>query len=696
MAAGDNALLASDQWYRFRWMAEKGHYEFLKKADKCDNFFVGNQWHQSDLNILELQRRPAMTINKIISTLSTIMGEQIYNRSEVLYRPANGAPVETAEALSKLWLQIAHNNQLPWVRSDVFADGIIRSRGFYDMRMDFDDSMRGEIRITQLNSKNVLIDPDAEEYDPDSWNDVIISKWLTAQDISILYSPDAAKELQGRAGSVFMFGYDSIDIVRDRIGGAYTEGFDTIIDKDGVRRNHRVIERQYHKLDSMKHFVDKATGDMRVVPEDWDRDKIASVLARAKDSLAVVKKPVKRIRWTVTSDNLVLHDSWSPYKHFTTVPYFPHFLHGRTVGIVENLLGPQEILNKTSSQELHIVNTTANSGWKVRAGALKNMSIEELEQNGATTGLVLELDDVTAAEKILPNQTPNGLDRISYKAEEHIKTISNVSDSMQGFDREDVAAKAIAYKQQRGSVNLTKVLDNLERTDYLLARNALDLIQTYYTEHRILNITHDDILKEPETLEINQYDEATNTIVNDLTIGEYDIVITSTPYRASMEDSQFEQARALREIGVPIPDKVLIENSRLMRRSDIIKEMSAASESPEAQAAAALEQRAREAEVASLEADAENKRADAQLKLAKSQTEGGDAELVKIQADAALKRQQMELDHKLELERLERDTQLKREVAMEELKIKREQAAEMNRLQRIQAMNTPTPQPKGE
>lgn len=53
---------------------------------------------------------------------------------------------------------------------------------------------------------------------------------------------------------------------------------------------------------------------------------------------------------------------------------------------------------------------------------------------------------------------------ITYKAEEHIKTISNVSDSMQGLTA--VAAKAIAYKQQRGSVNLTKVLDNLERSDY--------------------------------------------------------------------------------------------------------------------------------------------------------------------------------------------------------------------------------------
>jgi len=54
-----------------------------------------------------------------------------------------------------------------------------------------------------------------------------------------------------------------------------------------------------------------------------------------------------------------------------------------------------------------------------------------------------------------------------------------------------VAAKAIAYKQQRGSVNMTKVLDNLERTDYILARNVLDLVQEFYTEERLINIRCD-------------------------------------------------------------------------------------------------------------------------------------------------------------------------------------------------------------
>jgi hypothetical protein len=450
------------------------------------------------------------------------------------------------------------------------------------------------------------------------------------------------------------------------------------LDTAHVRRSVRVLERQYHLLTSQKHFVDRQTGEMRPIPDDWDRDHIARVIEKANNQIDVIKKKVKRVRWTVTADSVVLHDDWSPYKHFTVVPYFPHFRYGTTVGIVENLLGSQELLNKTSSQELHIVNTYANSGWKVKGGNLLNMTIEELEQGGAKTGLVIEANDITQIEKIQPNNVPQGIDRISYKAEEHMKTISGVSDSMQGFDREDVAAKAIAFKKQSGATNLVKIMDNLERTDFILGRNILDLIQTFYTDERIIHITHSDATAESETITVNQYDPVADEIVNDLTLGEYGVIITSSPDRATMEDSQFEQAKALKELGVAIPDEVLIENSRLFRRDEIIKQMKDAANTPEAQQKKALEMRAMEANVAKMEGEAGEKHAKTGLENAKAQKEGvevqqlmqgGDGgEQMKMQHEMEIEQQRLQMDR----ERMEAEMQLKREEAALKLQFERE------------------------
>ena len=693
-----NTSLANEVWCRYAWLRDNGHLDFVKKSTVCEDFFVGLQWDPNDVALLKSYRRPALTINKIISTISNVMGEQIFNRTDIAFKPRNeGATSEVADALTKVFMQIGDNNLLNWVRSDVFADGIVGSRGFFDVRLDFTDSLRGEVRIEQLNPKNVLIDADADEYDPDKWGDVIITKWMSPDQIEMLYSKADADLLRGRQDSYFPYGYDSIDRDRDRFGHprsmyTYNTGPDS---GDNNTRNIRVIERQWRKLDRVLHFVDVGTGDTRIVPADWDQARIQQHMAQ-NPNLALTKKLIQRIRWTVVADNVVLHDDWSPYKHFTVVPYFPYFRRGRTVGLVENLIGPQELLNKVSSQELHVVNTTANSGWKVKRNALQNMSVGELEQRGAQTGLVIELDELTNAEKIQPNQTPSGLDRISYKAEEHIKSISGVSDYMQGFAREDVAAKSVQTNKQSGQANLAKVMDNMNRTDFILARNVLDMVQEYYTEQRLLYITTDRLTNTTEQLTVNQ-PTPEGMIVNDLTLGEYAVVVTNQPERDTFEETQFDQAVRLRtEAGVQIPDKYIIQSSRLKDKAEIVKELEGDQNSPEAQAAAQLKQRASEAEVTKLEAEAMQKQSDAQLKQAKSQKElasiGQDSgqdemamEQYKLEAEMAMEQQKMDQEFALKKEQMEREFALKREQMAAEMQLKREQAAADTAIKQQQA-----------
>jgi hypothetical protein len=704
-----NSELAELIWTRYAWARDQGHHRFVEKADKCDRFFRGDQWDEADKSALAAVKRPALTINKIMSTVANVMGEQIANRSEVAYRPRSGAPSDVAEALTKVFKQVSDNNKLDWLRSDMFADGIITSRGFLDVRIDYADSMMGEVKVCKLNPKNVILDPDGEDYDPDTWADVMTTKWMTADDISILYSKEDAEYLRNRDQSYYPYGYDSIQAYRDRFGDRFNPMYSGSHDHSNVMRNLRVIDRQYRKLDRQKHFVSQ-DGDTRPIPENFDRNKIAMFVDQL--GFKVIDKIVRRIRWTVICDSVVLHDDWSPYKHFTVVPYFPHFRHGHTIGLVENLLDPQEVLNKVTSQELHVINTTANSGYKVKTGALANMTVGELEQKGAQTGIVIEVngDPDKDVQKIQPNQVPQGLDRASYKAEEHIKTISGISDSMQGMDRADVAAKAIQAKRQAGSTNLVKPLDSLTRTDHILARNILDLIQTFYTEERLITITKNSITGEQETLAVNQA-TAEGQIMNDLTLGEYDVVVSSVPVRETLEDSQFEQAMALREAGVQIPDSILIEASRLQKKTEIMKAIEGDKESPEAQAAAEMQRRAQEAEVAKLEGEAAVKQADAGLRQAKTAREqvmtekeamtppetgdGGAADMMKAEGELALSAQELEMKSQIEYgklslarDKMNAELQLK----AQDMQMKREDKRVAEARQAAQAAQRPTTQ----
>lgn len=703
-----NAELALKMWYRFQQARDSGHDIFVRKADKCEQFYRGEQWDQIAKAKLEQQRRPALTINKIKPAVDNVLGEQIRNRAETMFRPRGGKNDDVAQALQKVYKQISDNNKLTWKRSDMFADGVITSRGFLDVRIDYTDSQQGEVKITGVNPKNVVIDPDADSYDPCDWSDVMVSKWFTADDISVMYNEADAKILRHR-DATYAYGADAVDFYRDRFGMRRPPLYTGNFDQTEVLRNIRVIDRQYRVLDKQKHFVERETGDMRAIPEDFDRNRIAWFVE--KFGFAVTNKLVRRIRWTVIADNVVLHDDWSPYKNFTIVPYFPGFRYGQTIGLVENLTSPQENLNKVRSQELHVVNTTANSGWKIKTGVLVGMTMEELQAKGAETGLALEVngDPEKDVVKIQPNTMPTGLDRISYKAEEDIKNISGVNDSMVGQDREDVAAKAIQAKKQSGTTNLVKPMDNLTRTDYILARCVLDLVQDFYTEERLITITNDDAERTQEQLTVNQV-TAEGRIVNDLTMGEYDIIVTSVPMRETQEDSQFEQALAMRELGVAIPDTVLIQNSRLENKSELIKQVTGDAESPEGQRKAALAARSEEAAVSEAEGKAAETHSKALLNQTKAERErfemenpagpgGADTptENAKTQTETAVIADQNEHKKQLDFAKLAQ----KDGIDQQKLQIEAAQAqqeAEDARVQRAQqaaqAAAKPQPQPK--
>lgn len=696
-----NAQLAGEQWTRYTYVRDTGHLDYVDKAQRCEDFFAGFQWDQSDKDILRSQRRPGLTINKVLGTLSNIMGEQIDLQTETAFKARMGAPSGNADTLTKLFKYCSDSNQLKWLRQELFADGAITSRGYLDLRMDFTHSLAGDIVVQNLNPKNVIPDPDADSYDPDGWKDVLVTKWLTADDIEFLYNKEDADQLRNRATSEWAYGYDSIDRLRDRFAGTSAQGMyinNNLAAKENVSRMIRVIDRQHRKLVKMKYFVNLKTGDRRAVPLSWDRNKIARALEPYRGQIVVDDHIGFRIRWTVTAEDFVLHDEWSPYQHFTIVPYFPYFRYGRTIGLVENLLDPQELLNKSVSSELHAITTMANSGWKLKKNSLKNMTPDELEEFGSKSGLVLELDHPDDAEKIQPNQIPQGLSDLSRKGDQYMKTVSMRGDAQTGMARADVSADQIEAQNQASDTGLRKPLENLARSDFIFARNWLELIQEFYTDPRVMTITNNALTGDQEEFTINWPDPNSGQLLNDLTLGDYTFSIISAPAKQTLESSQFEQAAMMREkLGIAIPDEFMIENSSLINKTSLVKALRDQQNSAEAQAQKQLQIMGQKLEVANLKAEAARVEADAVLKRAKAakeiaQTEqeaGGDATAV---AEMQLKEREHQQEMAHDREKHQQEMQIEREKHAHDVQMKEKESEDkrlLARAQAIQAMRTP-------
>jgi hypothetical protein len=471
--------------------------------------------------------------------------------------------------------------------------------------------------------------------------------------------------------------------------------FQTNMDEVKKVKRLRVIERQHRVLARTAFFVDKPTGDMRRVPEDWPKEKIAQF---AKDQdLTILWKPERRIRITITADKTLLHDEWSLFSKISLIPFFPYFRRGRPFGLVRNLISPQDMLNKVTSQELHVVNTTANSGWIFQTGSLVNMDRDDLVTQGSKTGLVLEvMQGAEQPQKIQPNQIPTGLAEIGSKAGVFFKEISGVNEAQLGTGRSD-SSKALESRKQGGLIQQEIIFDNLALTRRLRAELMLEIVQNYYTETRLIQVFSknedgDEIQQEisvnqPIGLIDQETQESVEEIKNDLTIGEYSVVISTVPRRDTYEESLFDQLIQMREIGVQIPDYILVEASQLPEKRELvqtIKEITGlAAPSPEEiqrqQQLAELEMRMLTAEVMEKEAHATERQAAAMKLQAQAQSEV-----------AAPQIKQLEIGTKarVEMEKASLQSQDNQDDLMTRIRIAQGKEGTMRDIAKIESMTT--------
>lgn len=570
------------QWDRFRFYCDNGHTEYVAKARRNYRYYAGDggQWNDDDRSYMEsVQGRKCIERNGILPAVETAVGEQIATRADIAYKPAKGqATSNIAKDLTKLGMHVLNKTGYHRIEKQMYKDGLIKKRGFVRVRMDFNGNLNGEIDIRNVNPETVVLSPYADQYDPATWPDVLTISWLSLDEIEGMYGREArmaadkahAEYTEDSWGREFAHMND----LDGRQGfGKATGNVYHFRSQDSGEVRLRVIERQYYKMSLCLHYVDPKTGDTEPVP-----DQTPLVQARefaAMNGLVLQKLNAKRVYWLVTTRFAVLHNDWSPYKTFDIIPYFWLFDYGHCLAMVDNAISPQELENKSLSAAIHYQTSVSNSGWKVKKGSLKNMTTADLAEKGMKTGIVLELENVEDAQKITPNTYPTGMDRLSQVGAEGIKSVTGMSDAEQGNNSPEVSGVAINAKQFQSKLILADAHDNMSFTRTLLARKLMELFQRFFTNERMFKIigTDDRGNDKEEELIINQVNEL-GEIINDITLGEYEVVVTSQPLAATFADTQFQQLLEMQKGGIPIPADVIVLASNLSNKQQLADRLS--------------------------------------------------------------------------------------------------------------------------
>jgi hypothetical protein len=229
---------------------------------------------------------------------------------------------------------------------------------------------------------------------------------------------------------------------------------------------------------------------------------------------------------------------------------------------------------------------------------------------------------------------------------------------MLGTDGAEVSGIAIQQKQTRGALMIQVPLDNLRKTRQYLAERVLNLVQTYYTEERIIQVTDENNPMKPQQPMVVNKPTPEGQIINNLTLGEYDVVVGTAPSRDTFEETQFAEAIELRKVGVPIPNDLIVEYSHLQRKGEIAERIRIMEGmNPPSEEELALQQFQQEAairstqlEVAKLEAEVSRLQSEAALNVAKTQSTSNidpQMKVAELQSKLQMKREELELREKL-------------------------------------------------
>lgn len=646
--------IAMANFSRYVAVRDRGHTDYITEANQFDKFYRGDQWSPADKAALEAELRPAMTVNLILSAVNTVRGVYINKQADFRYKPKrNGATTEQAKILNKVAMHIADEGMYSEFEQDMFDDGLILDRGYIDVRINKDDNLYGEVAFRALDPRAVIPDPDGSNYDPSTWRDVITTEYKSIEDIEAEYGKEAAERLYKHIDVDSPYKEDSVQFYDnvtfgDNYGAANGSPYGDLVTEERKRvRSVRVIDRQHYKLGLFKYFVDPVTGDESEVNPKWEEERVQAFAV--KFGLSIVAKRQRRIRWTVSADKVLLHDEWSPYKTFTVIPFFPYFRRGHPFGMVRNLINPQEIVNKSTSQELHVINTTANSGWIVETGSLTNMTVDDLQQRGSKSGLVIEVaPGKKAPEKIQPNSVPTGLDRVTNQSSNAVFEISGVNRSLVGQETAALSGVSINERKSSGLAQLDPVFKNLARTRKLVGKKIIELVQKFYTDQRVFMIAD---FKNPndelQPLEVNKpvFDHGTRqfTVVNDLSLGEYGVAIGTMPARDVYNEQQFAEAISLKTAGVPVPDYHIVKFSNLDDKDEIAYELQqAAGLAPPSEQELAIQKTQEEIQAVLTQMEVQEKAA--QIALTKANAALANAKAESTTDAPSLEREKMQLE----------------------------------------------------
>ena len=231
---------------------------------------------------------------------------------------------------------------------------------------------------------------------------------------------------------------------------------------------------------------------------------------------------------------------------------------GLPYGVVRNIRGPQDDLNKRMSKAQFLLSVNQ---IRIEVGAIDEgeMDIDELrDEAAAPDGMMIFANGALSGGKVQVREHGDlaiGHMQVAERDSQAIRSVSGVTLENRGEGSSGESGKAIIAKSSQGQMVTAEVFDNQLLGHQLEGELSLSLIEQFYTEEKTFAVTGDRYKLDYNT--INQADPLTGQVLNDVTRHKAAFVIGEAPWRQTMANAAFESAMAMLGQLAPVAPNVV-------------------------------------------------------------------------------------------------------------------------------------------
>ncbi len=591
----DELLTKMVQWFEDSADSTRDSRE-LSERDR--DYYDGKQLTDKEIGTLKQRGQPPVIINRIKPKVDFLLGMERQVRTDPKAAPRTPQDEESATAATDAIRYVCDDQNFSETRSNVYENEIVEGTG--GAIVEIEENL--DIKIKRIPWDRIYYDPHASErnFSDARYKGIVV--WLDLEAAKVMY-PNAAEMLSD---------YTS-----------HPDRYDTYADKpkhqwyDSKRKRVRICECYYMEGAEWYYCVYTKAGFL-----------VEPAPSKYKDEDDVPTCPIEYISSHVDRDN-------------------------NRYGIVRQLIGPQDEVNKRRSKALHLISMRQTMGERGAVDDIKKMKAQLAKPDGhveVTPGMnwqILPTTDMATGNLNLLQEAKNEIDQGGANAALTGKTDANES------------GRALQARQQSGMTELGPIMDALRMWQRAIYRQVWNRVKQYWTAEKWVRITDDENnikfvgLNQPVTMgeqmveqakqqgmppeqlqmlvqQLGQDPQAQQVVgtKNNVSEMDVDIILEDVPDTVNIQAEQFELLTQMYQANPQgVPFKAVISASNLRNKTAILDELKQAAEGQQKQA-----EEAKQVQMADAQAKTEKTQSETALNASKIQSAQLDDMLKRMEA----------------------------------------------------------------